>query len=584
MPTINLTSRKDLKTLRLSLWDFSAFFTIFVLVFGVIVAAKSLSTPYQVGENIPISLALNHLPGYAWRSGLRMFLALIISLCLTFVFGTWAAKSPRAERIIIPMIDVLQAVPILGFLPVGVWFFIYMFQGSMLGPECASIFVIVTSQAWNMILSFYQKLTSVPHDYYEAAAIFHLSAWQKFWRIEVPWAMPALIWNMMLSLSAGWFFVVASEAISIAHQTILLPGIGSYIAVAIQQGSKWAIGYAIIAMLIDIIIFDQLLLRPLTYWSIRFKPLITEEDKKIHSWLVHSFLRARVLHAAINSLRTGLACLMQPGIAWLQRFSFRSATIKAVQRKRVRWHWLESCVGFIFIVGVAGFFFYACWHWLLQYITLHELFLVLYYGAVTGLRVMILVVLCGLIWVPVGVWIGLRPSFAARIQPVIQFLSALPVNLFYPLLFMLIVHYHLNVNIWSSPLIVLGMQWYILFNVIAGTMSLDADLQQAVASLRLTRFAKWYYFILPGILPDLMTGMITAAGGAWNASIVAEMVVWQGHILPATGLGAYIANASRLGQFEQLALGVMVMCIYVLLINRLVWQPLYRWIQRRFRG
>jgi NitT/TauT family transport system permease protein len=513
-----------------------------------------------------------------------MFLALIVSLLLTFVFGTWAAKSKRAERIIIPMIDVLQAVPILGFLPILVWFFIHLFQGSVLGPECACIFAIVTSQAWNLILSFYQRLSTIPHEYLETAAVFQLSAWQKFWRIEVPYAMPTLVWNMMLSLSAGWFFVVASEAISIANQTILLPGIGSYIAVAIKQGNQLAIWQAVFAMLGVIIIFDQLLLRPLSYWSVRFKAVITEEDQGVRSWVVSAFMHAKVLKGGWKKLCQVSVYLYRQAALCLSKVPLPSAARKHLLLPRARFknlYVLETVIGFVVITSVLTVFVYAWIHWLMQIITYQELFKVVYYGAVTGLRVMILVLLCVLIWVPIGVWIGLRPRVASSIQPVIQFLSALPVNLFYPFIFILIIRHHLNVTIWSSPLIVLGMQWYILFNVISGAMNLDEDLKQAVASLGLGLRARWYYFILPGILPELITGMITAAGGAWNASIVAEMVEWKGKVLPATGLGAYISHASSAGHFEQLALGVMVMCVYVLLINKILWQPLYHWVNRR---
>jgi len=277
-------------------WDLIALFIVFGIIMILARNALLMSEPYKLGQKIPISLDPIHLPGYALRTVLRMFIALFFSLLFTLTIATLAAKNKKAERIIIPFIDILQSVPILGFLSITVVAFIRLFPNSLLGPECAAIFVIFTSQAWNMALGFYQTVRSVPSELTEAATMFHLSAWQRFWRIDVPFSLPGLLWNTMVSMSAGWFFVVASEAIFVSHQQILLPGIGSYITVAIQSANMKAIGYAVLTMFIVILIYDQLLFRPLVAWSEKFRTeQIGEDAPQIHSWVISLLRRTRFL-------------------------------------------------------------------------------------------------------------------------------------------------------------------------------------------------------------------------------------------------------------------------------------------------
>src|SRR5579883_2853496 len=278
-------------------WDILALLFALGLIALLAWQAKQMTVPYHLGQLIPISLDPQNLPKYALRTVSRMLIALFFSLLFTFIFGTWAAKNKRAERIIIPVIDILQSIPILGFLSITIVGFIALFPGSLLGPECAAIFVIFTSQAWNMALGFYQTVRSVPTELLDAANMFHLSAWQRFWRIDVPFSMPGLLWNTMMSMSAGWFFVVASEAITVSNQQILLPGIGSYIAVAIQAADLRAITYAILAMLVVILIYDQLLFRPLVAWSERFKAERegSGSEEVAESWVINLFNRTRLV-------------------------------------------------------------------------------------------------------------------------------------------------------------------------------------------------------------------------------------------------------------------------------------------------
>lgn len=557
-------------------WDIIALLLALGLIMGLAWEAKQMTAPYQLGQIIPISLDPSYLPGYALRTVSRMLIALFFSLLFTFTFATWAAKSKRAERIIIPIIDICQSIPILGFLSITIVAFIALFPHSLLGPECAAIFVIFTSQAWNMALGFYQTVKSVPSDLREAADAFHLSSWQCFWRIEVPFSMPGLLWNTMMSMSAGWFFVVYSEAVSVSNQEILLPGIGSYIAMAIKFKDMHAIAYAILAMLIVILIYDQLLFRPLVAWAEKFKSDQIANETETSSWLIDLFHRTRLLRTWGRHVDEWLNALVN--VSFL-----RSKPNDHVEMGWIDQH--EKLVegvwnGFLTfsIVCIVGFLVYSMWHTF----PLSDVMHVLALGLITALRVFIMIILCSLIWVPIGVWIGLRPRVAEVMQPIAQFLAAFPANLLYPIVVVLIVKYHLSVNIWVTPLMILGVQWYVLFNVIAGASVIPKDLLQVADNLDLNLWLRWRRLILPAIFPYYITGAITAVGGAWNASIAAEVVSWGNERLVATGLGAYISEHTDKGDFAHIALGIGMMCILVLFFNRLLWRPLYVLAQSRF--
>lgn len=559
-------------------WDILALLFVLSVISLFAWDAKQMATPYQLGQVIPISLDPHVLPFYAIRTVVRMLIALCFSLLFTFTFGTWAAKSKRASRMIIPIIDVLQSVPTLGFLSVAIAAFIGLFPGSLLGPECAAIFVIFTSQAWNMALGFYQTVRLVPAEVVEAAKMFHLSSWQRFWRIDVPFSMPGLLWNTMASMSAGWFFVVASEAITVSNQQILLPGIGSYIAVAIQAANLRAICYAILAMLIVILIYDQLLFRPLVAWAEKFKTDKegTGADRVAESWVIDLFRRTRMM----RNLGRKLAHLfdMFVNIRIFNTPHFVPTVIPAKLHNERLINFIYSAIVFILCAIISVFLINYAMH----NISLREIQHVFFLGLITAFRVFILIVLCSLFWVPVGVWIGLRPGAARLAQPIAQILAAFPANLFYPFFVMIIVTYHLSPNIWLTPLMILGSQWYILFNVIAGASTIPKDLLQVVDNLGVVGWLRWSKLLLPGIFPYYMTGAITAAGGAWNASIVAEVASWGNVKLVATGLGAYITEYTTLGGFSHIALGIGMMCVLVLIINRLIWRPLYVYAENRF--
>lgn len=559
-------------------WDVIAIIVVFALLITLVWTAKQMVAPYHVGDIIPISLNPSYLPGYALHTVLRMFIALFFSLIFTFTIGTLAAKNKHAERLIIPVIDVAQSIPILTFLSIALVGFVMLFPNSMIGPECAAIFVIFTSQVWNMTLSFYQSVRTVPHDLEEAAAVFQLSAWQRFWRLEVPFAMPGLLWNMMMSMSGSWFFVTASEAISVANQNITLPGIGSYIALAIAEANSHAIFYAIGTMFLVILLYDQLLFRPLVYWTERFSD-IDEDNKSSRSWVVTLFQRTKLLHFCSEWLFTlGNLFINFPFLIWR-----RAKKAKGKERPSDR-KFSKAAILYYIVLGVLFLFAtIMVAHFIFTQVSLSEAQHVALLGVFTGLRVMSLIVICSLIWVPIGVWIGLRPNIAAAIQPVVQFLAAFPANLLFPVVAMLVFHYHLNVEIWVAPLMVLGTQWYILFNVIAGASALPKELKLAVANFQVKGWLWWRRLILPGIAPFYITGAITAAGGAWNASIIAEVINWGAHNLRATGLGAYIQQFTTSGDFARIALGTITMCLLVLIINRILWRPLYNIAVERFK-
>jgi NitT/TauT family transport system permease protein len=561
--------------LRPNVWDLIALPLVLGVLALILWGGIAMGAHYQIGESLPISLDPWRLPEYALRTVLRMAAALIAALIFSLGYAALAAKSRSAEKILIPALDILQSVPILGFLSITVTGFMALFPGRLLGVECAAIFAIFTSQAWNMTFSVYYSLRTVPAELIEAARMYHLSAWQRFWRLEVPHCVPNLVWNMMMSLSGGWFFVVASEAITVSGQTILLPGVGSYIATAIAERDLGAIGYALLVMLVVILMYDQLLFRPLLAWSRKFRGDQSGDDDYTRPWFLMVLQRARLFDA----IQT-LTLTANRGIDHTLR-----AISHAVPRQRRN---TGSSAAFerayniaLFVLAGAGLV------WITAFIRASippsEVGWVLLLGLITAVRVLVLIALASLIWVPIGVWIGLHPRVAGRAQPIVQFLAAFPANLFFPGVVVLILTFRLNPEIWLSPLMILGTQWYILFNVIAGTTGLSSELRLAASNLGVRRLLWWRRVMLPAIFPAYITGAVTAAGGSWNASIVSEVVQWGDTTLHATGIGAYIARHTADGDAARITLGIAVLCLYVLAFNRLLWRRMYELAAERLR-
>ncbi len=548
-----------------------------LLVLGVVIllgiGTHQMVAPFAVEHQPEISLSPAALPLYTLRTVMRMLAAMVASLFFTFTYATLAGKSRRAEMVLIPILDVLQSVPILGYLSFTVVFFVGLFPGNVMGPELAAIFAIFTSQAWNMAFSFYQSLRTIPTDLDEASRSFRESPWQRFWRLEVPFAMPGLIWNMMMSMSGGWFFVVASEAIAVGDLQIALPGVGSYVAKAIAQRNLAAVGWAILAMTVAIVVYDQLMFRPMVAWADKFRFEQTAAQIVPKSWALDVFRRSAWIAVIGRPVGTALR---------------RSARAKLrILRGGTRSEFLpRRVVDAIWLMAVAGALIYVGWA-VVQYagsaLSWDDVRVAARNGVLTMARVAILVALASLIWVPIGVFVGLRPKLTAKVQPVSQFLAAFPANLLFPIAVVVIVRYRLAPEIWLCPLMILGTQWYILFNVIAGASAFPSDFREAAASFRVRPWRWWREVMLPGIFPYYVTGAITASGGAWNASIVAESVSWGSTKLTAGGLGAYIAQMTVAGDYPRIALGVAVMSVLVIVTNRLLWRPLYAYAERRTR-
>ena len=554
-------------------WDLLAFVLVAAVFVYVAQAAHGLSGSLARLQATPISLAPSALVGYAARTALRMLIAMLASLLFTFTYATLAAKSRRAEVILVPLLDFLQSVPILGF-SITIVFFLQLTPGRVAGAEMAAIFLIFTSQAWNMAFSFYHSLRSIPDELVEVARNFQLSPWMRFWRLEVPFSMPALIWNMMMSMSGGWFFVVASEAISVGNTTVTLPGVGSYIALAIEQKNLVAIGWAIAAMFVVILIFDQLLFRPLTASADWFRLDQETGLTPSHSWALTMMRRSRFLGLVARAFAALLRAGMKPRAP--------AVAVQAAAAGSWNGRWVDyAWYTLLGLIGLA-----ALWkttRFVLGEVHPAEIGHVIVLGLLTLLRVTVLIALASLVWVPIGVAVGMRPRVASIVQPIAQFLAAFPANLLFPIVVSGIVLLRLNPDIWLSPLMILGTQWYILFNVIVGASAVSPDLRYAGENLGVRGWLWWRRIALPAVFPFYVTGAITASGGSWNASIVAEVVTWGQEKLTAHGLGAYIAEATSAADFQRTVLGILVLSLFVVTLNRLFWRPLYARAERKFR-
>jgi NitT/TauT family transport system permease protein len=554
-------------------WDVLAFVLIFALLIYVAGAAHGLTGSLSGLEATPISLAPSALIGYAARTALRMLIAMLASIVFTFTYATLAAKSRRAEVVLVPLLDILQSLPILGF-SITIVFFLSLTPGRVAGAEMACIFLIFTSQAWNMAFSFYHSLRSIPHELDEAARSFRLSPWRRFWRLEVPFAMPPLIWNMMMSMSGGWFFVVAAEAIDLGNTKVTLPGVGSYVALAIAQRNLGAIGWAIAAMFVVILVFDQLLFRPLIASADWFR---LEQEAGLtpsNSWALTMMRRSRLL-GVVSRLFVGF---LNIGAKSRKPIVIAPRVVVDDGSRRLGdfiWYAVIALIGIIALVKAVQFVFTE--------ITLREVGHVALLGSLTFLRVSVLIAIASLIWVPIGVYVGLRPRVASIVQPVAQFLAAFPVNLIYPIVVSGIVLGKLSPDIWLSPLMILGTQWYILFNVIVGASAIPPDMRYAGQNFHVRGWLWWKRIALPAVFPFYVTGAITASGGSWNASVVSEVAEWGQEHLEAAGLGSYISHATGTGDFRRTVVGIVVMALFVVIINRVFWKPLFARAERKFR-
>jgi NitT/TauT family transport system permease protein len=555
--------------------DLIAFLFLAAIAVWVVHGAQQMEQPIGQLHRVPVTLDPALLPGYALRTTLRMFSALAASLLFTFIVATLAAKSRKAELIIIPALDILQSVPVLGFLSFTVTLFMGLFPGSQLGAECASIFAIFTAQAWNMAFSFYQSLRTVPADLAEVSQQFGFSSWRRFVRLELPFAIPGLVWNMMMSMSGSWFFVVASEAITVGNTTVTLPGIGSWLALAIAHKDFVAVAWAVGAMAVVILLYDQLFFRPIIAWADKFRFEQTASLVRPRSWVYDLARKTRLIGLIFTAFAQTLRQLDK---LRLPRLPVRAGLQLGARSERL----LDRLWILLVAAACAG----AAWlliRFISRSLDWNDVVTAFLLGLATLTRVIVLIAIASLIWVPVGVWIGLRPVWAERLQALAQFLAAFPANVLFPFAVMAIAGLRLNPNIWLSPLMVLGTQWYILFNVIAGASAIPSDMREAGRIFGISGWQWWRQIGLPAIFPYYVTGALTASGGSWNASIVAEAVSWGNTHLEAAGLGSFIARATADGDYPRVALGIAVMSLFVVAFNRTLWRPMYRYAERRLR-
>ncbi|MGH3228778.1 MAG: ABC transporter permease [Streptosporangiaceae bacterium] len=555
--------------------DVIVFAALLALLYGLLRLAPALNAPF-LPKTAPSTVSTDpaDLPYYAVRSLLRMFIGLILSVLFTFVYATAAARLRRASKVLIPLLDILQSVPVLGFLTVTVTAFINLFPGSELGLECASIFAIFTSMAWNMTFAFYHSLISQPRDLDEAARIMRLTKWERFWRLDVPSGMIPLVWNGMMSFGGAWFFLAASESISVLNHTYALPGIGSYVAAAIAQSSLSKVGIAIGVEIVLVVAVNVVFWRPMVAWAERFRVEESAAAERPRSVVLDLLRRSSVPALVSRPAR--------PVGRALDRVTRPFGLAEhPLQRPLVR-----ARTGDVFFAGaVFAVVVYGAWR-ALDYVHVHTglgaFGPAFVDGAATFGRVVVLIVVASLIWVPAGVWIGMNPRVSRLAQPVVQVLASFPANFLFPFAAAFFIATGVSLNFGGIVLMALGSQWYILFNVIAGASAIPSDLREAMRLMGARGWLRWRRFILPAIFPAYVTGGITAAGGAWNASIVAEVVSYGSHHLTATGLGAYIAAAAATGDFPRVLIGVAVMSVYVVGVNRLVWRRLYRLAEGRY--
>ena len=555
---------------------------VLLVLFGLLWSAMHFGRGMLVAfdpAGVPeLDFSTSQIPYYAGRTLLRMWIAFAFSLFFAISLGYLAAKSLSARAVILPALDVLQSVPVLGFLSATVVGFMALFPGSLLGVECAAIFAIFTGQVWNMAFGFYHSMVTIPTDMQEAASTYGLSRWQRFRTVELPASAHSLIWNSMMSFGGGWFFVAQSEAISVMNKDIKLPGLGSYMAMAIEKGDNHAALMAVIAMLVLILVSDQLVWRPLLAWADKFKMELTESGLSPTSW-VYKLLRGTYVFTWLT-LR-----VWQPLEDALDRtlWRFKPRTGRA-RRSTVNWPLriagiaLACWLGYEVIRGVL-----AAISALHGALTVASFGHIVWLGFLTLLRVLAMTVLATLVWTPIGVWIGFHPKVARFAQPLAQIGASFPVNMTFPLIVGLFVATNTSMNWGSILLIAMGTQWYILFNVIAGAMAIPNDLKEVARIYGLRNWQLWRTLILPAIFPFWVTGACTAAGGAWNASIVAELATWGDTTLKADGLGAYIAEVTKSGNTPLIIASIGVMSLFVVLMNKLLWRRLYAYAERRFR-
>ncbi|MEG3437415.1 ABC transporter permease subunit [Pannus brasiliensis CCIBt3594] len=550
--------------------------SIIALLFVIVRTASDFTGAYH--SDIPIETDPRYLPGYTLQTLIRMAIAYLLSLGFSIIYAYTAYRSRVAARILIPLLDILQSIPVLSFLPGVVLALVALFPGERIGVELAAIILIFTGMTWNMVFSFYQSLTSIPRELLEAAEVYRLNFWQRFWMVELPAGAIGLVWNSVMSVAGGWFFLIAIESFTLGDRSFRLPGLGSFLARAANEGDFGAIVWGLVVLISVIVAIDFLIWQPAIAWVEKFKFETVESENAPFS-IVLDFLRRsptlrliseRFLAPATRSIDNRLARLL----------AAPNTTNQTKSQARIG-IWLNGAF-------VGGFGFIVLWGtWeavlLLQKLDFNAWKTVIAGAIFTALRVMVALLLSLLWTVPVGVAIGRNPRLAQILQPLVQIAASVPATALFPVLLLFLARLGGGLQIGSIALMMLGTMWYILFNVIAGARSIPSELFEAAKVYRLSRVQRWRTLILPGIFPYLVTGIITAVGGAWNASIVSEYIQFQGKILTTPGLGSTISIATEKGNFPLLLAATGVMSLLVVLTNRLVWRRLYELARDKYR-
>jgi NitT/TauT family transport system permease protein len=547
-----------------------------LIVFGLFAAALAgildLANNFSgtFAASTPIDLSLWAIPKYTFFTFARGMLALALSLVFAIGYAVWAYRDPAARRFLLPCLDILQSIPVLGFLPGLVLALVALFPHSMIGLELACILMIFTAQAWNLAFSFYDSLRAVPEDLRTLSRFYQYTPWQTFVRLELPCGIRGLTFNIIISLAAGWFLITVEEAFTLGNKDFRLQGLGAYISVAMEHGNITAQIAGIAAMAGMIVAIDVLMLRPLIVWSRRFKIEDTQVAEPEDSFVLRWMQRSQVMHRLGEIIRRGLDDASKPRAA--------DPSTRHDRGKLEKWGYG------LLIAAVIGVMTYGFWNLglMLVKVSLHEWLRLLGDFALTLLRVIAALALSAAWTIPVGVWIGLHPVWSQRLQPVIQIFASFPAPIIYPLIIGAYLTLGGTLQTGAVVLMMLGTQWYILFNVISAAGSIPQDLLSCADSLRLQGWKRWQLLYFPAIFPALVTGMITAAGGAWNTSIVAEFVQYRGRDLEATGLGALITQATNDGNFPLLAAAITLMAVAVVTINRTIWRPLQTYAADRF--
>lgn len=554
--------------------DILALIAVVVIFWALIVLSHGIFEPWdKITAPAAVSTEPRHLPYYAARSLLRMFIALCGAVLFSLIYATIAARSRRAGMVLLPLLDVLQSVPVLGFLSVTIAFWLTLFPGTAIGLELAAIFAIFTSQAWNMTFAYYQSLVTQPQELDEAARLLRLTKWQRFCKVDLPYGAIPLVWNGMMSFGGGWFFLVASEVISANNQVYALPGIGAYVAAASQEAELWHLLLAIAVMVLMVLGVNVLFWRPLTAWSERFRTGDTETVDLQRSVVLDAVRRSSIPALAAKAAKP-LATMMD-SITRPLGLSERPLQVNQTRRRA------GDVVAATLVCALIAVGLWQMLRYLSDNAGLEQFLLASGLGLITLLRVIVVITIASLIWVPIGVWIGLSPKITRYAQPIVQVFASFPANFLFPLFTVLLITWGVSLDVGGIFLMALGAQWYLLFNVIAGAAAIPNDLREVATNLRLGRWQKWRTLYGPAIFASWVTGGITAAGGAWNASIVAEIVSYGDTTLRATGIGSYIADATATGDFTKTLIGVTVMSLFVVALNRMVWRPLYSFAERR---